>query len=176
MRSPLPVARRDVRADRRPVFSAELDKSQVMTASQEAPALGQNSAVFVTGAARSDGREWWAPQVQPDEVPDSAILNADGRSLLFGFHEPAARGKEALEAIAAAGQVQLPSGHRMMDRVHNAMATLLDASEPEGLVPCGEEGGTEGTPHSSQVCFDFNVLCRLPRPIQGTRPYFFLHN
>ena len=137
MRSPVPVARCDVWADRRAVFPSELDKSQVMTASQEAPALGQNSAVFVTGAARSDGREWWAPQVQPDEVPDSAILNADGRSLLFGFHEPAARGKEALEAIAAGDEEEEALGLGWREELMGLPpTTTLERLGPSDVVSC----------------------------------------
>ena len=118
-----------------------------MTASQEAPALGQNSAVFVTGAARSDGREWWAPQVQPDEVPDSAILNADGRSLLFGFHEPAARGKEALEAIAAGDEEDEALGLGWREEL---MGLQLEWSEDKRACEAVAHAGTLGR-HSGRT-------------------------
>ena len=50
---------------------------------QEAPGLGSRSRILVQGRLRSDGREWWAPQVEPDEAPRGEQLS----TLVFGFHD-----------------------------------------------------------------------------------------
>ena len=74
----------------------QLDKSSEIVAAQEAPGLGDKSRILVKGRLRSDGREWWAPQVDPDDTPHSDALSTE-RPMVFGFHDFEQRGREAID-------------------------------------------------------------------------------
>ena len=74
----------------------QLDKNSEIVAAQEAPGLGDKSRILVKGRLRSDGREWWAPQVVPDDAPHSDQLSTE-RPMVFGFHDLEQRGRQAID-------------------------------------------------------------------------------
>ena len=79
----------------------QLDKSSEIVAAREHEGLGNASRVLVKGVLRADGRDWWAPQMDQEELPQSDIMGFKERPTIFGFQDFEQRG---LRAIAAAAE------------------------------------------------------------------------